>query len=250
MLDQLLPAGTNSSLGGTEPTEKHHLRYSDAAQASGSKSNHSRQSPRSDRQRSTANFATHTTLNWSCLGCRYGKSPPSAPDWINSFAPKTTTLVSDGSSTATLSTDLVLDGNQTVSGTLSVSGNSTHHWQICFHGNKHGPSHHRFTNRFGGQHRQCRQQWTGLVQHGHVDPMDERQQCQHRKPECYCTPQTSTGLLLLTPSGGGADMIVSLAAVASYPTGFTPKIRRNEDYTGTNDSITSTPMGPKPWTGN
>ena len=49
--------------------------------------------------------------------------------------------------------------------------------------------------------------------------------------------------MLLTPSGGGADMIVSLAAVASYPTGFTLKIRRNEDYTGTNDSITLDPNG-------
>ena len=62
-----------------------------------------------------AGTATHTTLRWD------------GTNWVENA-----TLVSDGSATATLSTDLVLDGNQTVSGTLSVSGNSTHTGDVVF----------------------------------------------------------------------------------------------------------------------
>ena len=151
--------------------------------------------------------------------------------------------MSDGSTTATLSTDLVHDGNQTVSGTLSVSGNSTLTADLVVSGATTAQATTVLQAALVDSLGNAGSSGQVLSSTGTSTQWTNANSVNIETLSATGTPQTSTGLLLLTPSGGGADMTVSLAAVASYPTGFTLKIRRNEDYTGTSDSITLDPNG-------
>ena len=174
-----------------------------------------------DNDALAAGTVTNTTLRWD--GTAWVESSTilqSATGTATVAANTTVTGTLELTETATLSSDLTVAGNTTTSGTLTANSTVTLNAAVeDVDGNTGNAG--QILSSTGTSTRWVAANATEIE----IFTAD-------------ATPAVSTGIVIINPT---ADTTITLDDIANYPVGFTLKIRRNTDYTGTNDHITLTP---------
>ena len=221
------PAHTLQVSGTAQVTGALHDSSGDAGTAGQVLSSTGTQTNWIDNSAPIAGTVTHTTLRWN------------GSAWVENHG-----LLSDGSNTTSLTTALHVGNNATVTGTLEVTENATLTSDLVVGENTTASGTLTAistvtlesalvdaTGSAGTAGQVLSSTGTG------TQWIDNTTASLAMMSNTGAVTPTVT-ILLLTPSGGGSDMTVTLADATLINVGFEIKIRRNEGYTGTNDSIT------------